>query len=240
MRRTPSRTVCIIQHVAAEPPGLIGEVLRAGGWELRTIRTYRREAVPDRLESDRGLVIMGGPMGVYDTDQCPFLVTEQRLIADALALRRPVLGICLGSQLLAAALGAAVVSNQRREIGWHPVHFTRAAAKDELWRNQADDLVAFHWHGDRFNLPKGAVPLAWSALTECQAFRWGETAYGILFHLEMKPRAIARMTREFQAEMFVTGQRPGDILEDAPNHLPHLERVGREVFRRWAGMLESE
>lgn len=237
MRQPASRTVCVIQHVASEPPGLIADVLRDGGWELRIIRTYRRDAVPECLDSDRGLVIMGGPMGVYDSDRHPFLETEQKLIADALSLRRPVLGICLGSQLLAAALGGSVASNVRREIGWHPVHFTRAAAKDTLWRNQADELVAFHWHGDRFNLPKGAVSLAWSALTDCQAFRWGEKAYGILFHLEMKPRAIARLTREFQAEMFVTGQRPGDILEEAPNHLPHMELVGREVFRRWAGML---
>ncbi|MCK6499928.1 MAG: type 1 glutamine amidotransferase, partial [Nitrospira sp.] len=110
MSRSISRTVCVIQHVASEPPGLLADVLREGGWELRMIRTYRRDAVPERLDSDRGLVIMGGPMGVYDTDRHPFLETEQRLISDAVALHRPVLGICLGSQLLAAALGGSVVS----------------------------------------------------------------------------------------------------------------------------------
>jgi GMP synthase (glutamine-hydrolysing) len=202
------------------------------------VRTYRRETVPDRIGSDRGLVVMGGPMSVYDSEQHPFLETELKLIADALARNRPVLGVCLGSQLLAATLGAAVVPNLRREIGWHPVHFTRAAAQDALWKDHADDLTAFHWHGDRFDVPAGAVSLAWSALTDCQAFRWGDSAYGILFHPEVREKQVARMTREFQAELLSTGQRPGDILDAAASHLPTLERVGNEVFRRWTRLLE--
>ena len=129
--------------------------------------------------------------------------------------------------------------NLRREIGWHPVHFTRAAAEDALWRDHTDDLTAFHWHGDRFDLPAGAVSLAWSALTDCQAFRWGRSAYGVLFHLEVGEKEVARMTWEFQAELLSTGQCPADILHPAARHLPVLERAGIEVFRRWAPLLEA-
>lgn len=236
----PRGTVLVIQHVACESPGLVKEVLEQEGWELNHIRIHRHDPVPANLGSGRGLVILGGPMGVHDGDRYPFLNAEQRLIEAALRLDRPVLGICLGSQLLAATLGASVVSGPRREIGWHTVHFTRAAAGDPVWREVADDLVAFHWHGDRYHPPSGAESLAWSGQTECQAFRWSRSAYGILFHLEVDQRGVDRITSAFQAELLSTGQRPSDITSEAGSHLPQLERVGRHVFRRWAELLAEK
>lgn len=233
-------SVLIIQHVAAEPPGLVQEVLEEAGWEVNLVKIYRDEPVPRTLGRHAGLVVMGGPMGVYETDRYPFLEAEQRLMRTTLERERPVLGICLGSQLLASALGSSVVPNVRREIGWHPVHFTQFAANDILWRGVADDLVAFHWHGDRFDSPANAESLAWSKLTDCQAFRWGRSAYGILFHLEVNQRAVDRMTSAFQAELLSTGQRPADIRSAAVDHLPELHRVGREVFERWTRLMGNE
>lgn len=231
-------SVLVIQHAASESPGLLKEVLQEQGWDLSLVKTYRHVSVPRDLGHHRGLVVLGGPMGVYDTDRYPFLDEEQRLIQSALEDDRPVLGICLGSQLLAAALGAAVVPNIRREIGWHTVHFTQSAANDVLWQGVADDLTAFHWHGDRFDLPTKADSLAWSNLTECQAFRWGRYAYGIQFHLEVNQRSVDRITTAFQAELLSTNQRPADIRAAAAEHLPELERVGRSVFERWVDFLQ--
>lgn len=232
--------VLVIQHIACESPGLVKSVLTREGWELNHLRLHRHDRLPPRLGSARGLVILGGPMGVYDGDQYSFLENERRLIEEALELGRPVLGVCLGSQLLAATLGATVTTSPRREIGWHTVHFTRAATVDPVWQGATDDLMAFHWHGDRFELPQGAQSLGWSSLTECQAFRWGRSAYGILFHLEVDQRAVERMTAAFQAELLSTGQRPSDILSEAGSHLPGLEKVGSHVFERWAKLLAQE
>lgn len=237
MKRRNHRSVCVIQHAAAEPPGLVGDILRREGWEVRLIRTYRRESVPERLREERGLVVLGGPMSVYDKTRFPTLAAERQLIGDALARHCPVLGLGLGSQLLAATLGATVVPAVHKELGWHPVHFTRSASKDPLWRGLTEDLTAFHWHGDRFDCPRGAVSLARSELTECQAFRWEQSAYGILFHLEADQRAVIRITRAFQAETIETGQRPEDIVEGVSVHLPTLARVGTEVFHRWVRLL---
>ena len=233
------RSVCILQNSAVEPPGLIDEVLRREGWQPRLIRCYRRDAVPPDMGVDRGLVIMGGPMGVGEEQKHPCLAAELALIADALARRIPVLGICLGSQLIAAAAGAAVVAGPRREIGWHPVPLTRAAHRDPLFAGLPATLTTFHWHGDHFHLPKGAVSLARSAMTECQAFRYGSLTYGLLFHLEVSAKCIVRMTEAFQAELFSTGQRSDEIVESIPRFFPTAQEIGRTVFGRWVRLLEK-
>jgi GMP synthase (glutamine-hydrolysing) len=120
-------------------------------------------------------------MGVYDAPRYPFLSAEMRLIEDALRRDKAVLGVCLGSQLLAAALGAQVVKGRQKEIGWHPVNLSPDAVSDPVWYQVAPSFMALHWHGDVFNLPAGAISLASSALTEYQAFRYGRSTYGFLF-----------------------------------------------------------
>ena len=121
------KTVCAIQHVACETPGLIGEVLEAQGITVQCIRPFQKQPVPRSLDRHDGLVVMGGPMGVYEQGQYPFLKDEIRLIQQAIRADKPVLGVCLGSQLLAAALGTPVTRGSRKEIGWFPVTLTPAA-----------------------------------------------------------------------------------------------------------------
>lgn len=232
-----NRTVCVIQQVAPETPGAIASALKAAGWRLHWVRPFRGEPIPRRLGRHAGLVVMGGPMGVYDTDRYPFLRSELRLIEDALAHERPVLGVCLGSQLLATALGAPVFRGPRAEIGWHEVYLTRAAGEDPLWQSLPAQFTAFHWHGDAFDLPRGARLLAWSRLTDCQAFRYDAHAYGLLFHLEVNPAMVRRMARHFRDELLATGQSVADVLDPAEEHLETLAPIGRAVFQRWAGLL---
>ena len=191
----------VLQHVACETPGLIGVELERGGVSLDFVRTFAGDPVPRDLGDAAGLLVMGGPMGVYETDRHPHLRDEIGLIERALAARIPVLGVCLGSQLLAAALGARVAPGPRKEIGWFPVTLTDEAADDPLWRGVAREFVGYHWHGDRFDLPDGAVPLASSALTPLQAYRHGPNAYGILFHMEVTVEIVAAMVETFAAEV---------------------------------------
>jgi len=195
--------------------------------------------VPRTMEDALGLVVMGGPMGVYEEARYPFLKDEKRLIERALREGKPVLGVCLGSQLLAAALGSRVARGDRKEIGWHPVDLTREAGNDPLWQGVASPMVAYHWHGDVFDLPSGAVSLASTQLTECQAFRYGGSAYGFLFHMEVTQEIIRDMVETFSDELRDEGLDGRGILAEAPTHLPTLHRVGTGVFHRWVSLLDG-
>lgn len=233
-------SVLVIQHTAGEGPGLLEEVLPAAGLGLHRVRVFRGDAVPPRLGEHAGLVVLGGPMGVYEPDRYPFLRRELRLVADALERHRPVLGICLGSQLLAAALGTPVTRGQVAELGWEEVTLSREAATDGLWAGVPESFTAFHWHRDYFELPRGAVRLAWSRAADCQAFRHQGTAYGVLFHLEVTERIVRGLIRSSARERGAAGLNAAAILDGLPAHLPALHRIGRQVFARWARLVRGE
>jgi GMP synthase (glutamine-hydrolysing) len=236
-RRGP--TVLAIQHVCCETPGKIGEALRAQGVSTKIVRIFEGNQVPDEMGETAGLIVMGGPMGVYEQDRYPFLRQEARLIEQALKDEKPVLGICLGSQLLASALGARVKPGKQKEIGWHPVRLTRSAEADRLWNGITSPFIAYHWHGDIFDLPRGAVSLASSVLTQCQAFRYSKNAYGFLFHMEVTERIMKDMVRTFADELRSEGLDRAEMLRGANERLQGLHRIGATVFQRWVGALRA-
>lgn len=230
--------VLVLQHVRPEPPGTILEALDARGTSHETVRVFRDEPVPETLDAD-GLVVMGGPMGVGDVDDRPHLQDEIVLLEQALREERPVLGICLGSQLVAHVLGAEVRSAPDKEIGWSDVTLTEAATEDPLFRDVDAPFPAFHWHGDVFTLPDGAVRLARTAQTEHQAFRYGAATYGLLFHLEVTPKTVAWMTKAFQDELAAEGIDGAAIRREAMRHEAALRGVAETVFGRWSGLVAS-
>jgi len=229
--------VLILQHVRPEPPGTIADALAAHDLSYDTVQVYRDDPVPETLDAD-GLVVMGGPMGVGDIDEHPHLQTELGLVEQALDTDRPVLGVCLGSQLLAHVLGADVYPGDGKEIGWGKVTLTDAAADDPLWQDVETLFTAFHWHGDVFDMPDGAVRLASSAQTENQAFRYGDNVYGLLFHLEVTPKTVAGMTTAFQDELAEEGLDGAAIRRAALSHEDAVRDRAATVFGRWAELCE--
>ena len=193
--------------------------------------------MPAEVGNAAGLIIMGGPMSVYEQARYPHLVDELRLIEHALRDGIPILGVCLGSQLLAAALGARVHPGPQKEIGWYPIHLTEAAATDPLWANIDQSFVAYHWHGDVFERPHDAVTLASSDLTSCQGYRFGHNAYGLLFHLEVSAAMIADMVATFREEVQQAGSDGAQIVGRAATELPRLQRIAALVFHRWTNLL---
>ncbi|MGB2957464.1 MAG: gamma-glutamyl-gamma-aminobutyrate hydrolase family protein [Bacteroidota bacterium] len=231
------RNVVAVQHIGCETPGKFEDALQATGIGIRHVRVFDNDAVPAEMGDAAGLLVMGGPMSVYQKDRYPFLAEEIRLIQDAIRQEKPLLGVCLGSQLLAAALGARVMKGKQKEIGWHTVNLTDEATGDPLWEGVQNSFTAFHWHGDIFDLPEGAVPLAASALTECQAFRYGQNAYGILCHMEVTREIISCMIDAFGEELREENIKGEALLRQAETHLPPLHRVGGTLFRHWVELI---
>src|SRR5215831_7719616 len=199
--------VYVFQHVAYEGLGSLEESFRAAGVELRVFPAYREDlsrlslAAPDCS----GLVVMGGSMSANDGERLPFIREELRLIDEALRAELPLLGVCLGSQLLAKALGARVYRGEQKEIGWYPLWTRPEAQGDPLLGGYPARLEMFQWHGETFELPRGAALLASSQLYLHQAFRYGKSAYGLQFHTEMTAEMISDWHRGGQNEIEAAG-----------------------------------
>jgi GMP synthase (glutamine-hydrolysing) len=173
-----------LQHVPFEGLGSIEGWAKSRGHQVRATRLYREERLPAIRELD-WLVVMGGPMSVYEEQRYPWLVKEKRLIEEAIQAGKAVIGICLGAQLIAHVLGARVYAGRHKEIGWFPVFMSEEARKTKIFRDFPPEMEVFHWHGDTFDLPPGCVRVAGSSACPNQAFVFEERVVGLQFHLEM-------------------------------------------------------
>jgi GMP synthase-like glutamine amidotransferase len=181
-----------IEHVSFEGLGSIEGWIQQNGHTLTTTRPYLQEPFPSNENIDL-LIIMGGPMNIYEEDKFPWLREEKRFLAREIDKGGRVLGICLGAQLLADVLGARVYANKDKEIGWFPVETTAAAATSTVFNAFPASIEVFHWHGDTFDIPKGAIHIARSAACENQAFIYDERIIGLQFHLETTPVSAQRL-----------------------------------------------
>ena len=231
------KPVLVLQHARSESLGLIGDSLRSASKTFQYVRTFEGQPVPVDPNGYSALVVMGGPMGVYETTRYPFLIEETHLIEGFMKMRLPVLGICLGSQLLAACLGADVRKGRRKEIGWYPVELSAEGQRDPLWQTLPSRFVAYHWHGDIFDLPQAASLLAWSEITPVQAYRYGERVYGLLFHLEVGDDQIRQMLAEFADEIQQENIGAEKVMDQAKQHLGALQKIGTTVFDGWVKLI---
>jgi GMP synthase-like glutamine amidotransferase len=176
--------VRVLQHVTFESPGSIEPWARRAGHDLAITRLFAADPLPP-LERVDLLIVMGGPMSVHDGARHPWLLEEKRFVGTAIEAGKPVLGVCLGAQIVADVLGAPVTRNPVDEIGWYPVSRVPEGGEGPVARAMPDGEPVFHWHGERFEIPAGAVRLARSEACENQAFQCGERVLGLQFHLEV-------------------------------------------------------
>ncbi|MFM9327668.1 type 1 glutamine amidotransferase [Paenibacillus mesotrionivorans] len=204
----------VLQHIELEHPGSIRDWARERGHPLAYTRFYLKESLPG-TESFDLLLIMGGPMNIYEEERYPWLAAEKKLIRAAVEAGKGVLGICLGSQLIADALGGKVTANPLPEIGWFPVIWNEAAGADPLFAGFPRESVVFHWHYDTFSvLPPGAKLLAASAGCRQQAYVVGDRVVGLQFHLENTAELLRGYVEECGGELVRSDyvQTPEELL----------------------------
>lgn len=229
--------ITIFQHVDFEGPAGLATLLPDLGHQSNLVRLYRGEAVPPPT-SIQALIVLGGPMAVHDTAAFPWLEAELACIRELALARKPVLGICLGAQLLASALGSSVYPNGQKEIGWFPLAPSSNPASGNLGEKlhqalaKLPGLTVFHWHGDTFDLPEGSEHLAASPGCPNQAFLWGDHALGFQFHLEVDQDAARLMVRHGAHEL-TNGpwiQQADSLIEGAKLYEQQTRLVLKEVL----------
>jgi GMP synthase (glutamine-hydrolysing) len=229
------RKLLVFQHVASEPLGHLDPLLRESGFRIRYVNFGREpHAEPDIRRYD-GLVVLGGPMNVDQADRHPHLLTEMRVIREAVLADKPLLGICLGGQLLAAAMGGQVHPNPVPEIGWYQLHTRPQAREDRLFRHFDHGAQhIFQWHAYTFAPPPGAVPLAWTRSCRNQAYRLGDRAWGLQFHLEADEALISRWLEQpagrSEVERHWGARRIERIRSATHRHLPAARPLADRVF----------
>ena len=211
---TPDCSWAILQHVAWEGPGLFASIARARGLAVETHRLDLTPTLPNP-EDVSGLIVMGGPMGAYETEKYPLLAQECALISEMVRRDRPVLGVCLGAQLLAKSLGARVFPGPASEIGFGSVRLVPAACADPVFAPFGTDIPVFHWHGDTFELPIGATLLASSPMYAHQAFRFGKRVYALQFHIEVDLETWSAWEPHLPSTVRISAAELRERVEDA-------------------------
>ena len=217
--------VLILKHVDIEGPGTIEDCLTKEEIPYRILNLESNPLFPDQDDLTH-IILLGGPMNVYEEDRYPFLRKEDLFIKEAIQRGKKVLGICLGAQLIAKALGAKVYKAIVREVGWYNIQVTQEGPRDPLFSDLPGTFPAFQWHEDTFDLPKSAKLMATSYPVSNQAFRYGEGTYGLQFHLEVTEKMIRNWIDEYEA-----GKT--DIPVEKERYLAACQERGKRFFSRF-------
>lgn len=232
--------VLVLQHAEVQHLGLLRRIMEAKGVASNLVKLYANEPIPDATGYD-GLIILGGPMNAYEEQTYPYLAREDRVIKAVVANGVPFLGIGLGGQLLAKALGARVYRNEVREIGFYSLSLTEEGARDRLFKSLGRVFTMFEWHGDTFDIPEGAVRIARSSTCENQAFRYGQNAYALLAHLQMTPAMVALWCEEYYDELktlHLTSRIPS-LVQEAYRRADRLEAQAKAIFTNFLALIEE-
>ena len=235
--------VLVLRHVPHEHLGTLAETLISNNITYDYVNFYENDSTNITIKDLCGLIILGGPMNVYETDRYLYLDKEDRLIKHAIERDVPILGICLGAQLIAKALGSRVIKNKKKEIGWYSMGITKEGNKDKLFKHFHAEEIVFQWHGDTFEIPEGGVHLAESSMCTNQAFRYRDNVYGLQFHIEVTPQMILEWLNvpENQNEIVSLKEKinPEVIKVETPKFIGRLNLLAGNVFQEFCGLIRK-
>jgi len=222
------------QHVSFEGPAGIRLWAEQSGHEMVGTRLFKEEPLPD-IETTEALIIMGGPMSVHDENRYLWLQREKAFIRECIVQEKKVLGICLGAQLIADVLRAKVIPMMQKEIGWFPLRWTDEAINNPIFNEMTRQQTVLHWHGDRFDIPKGARHLASSEACDTQAFLYQDHVLGLQFHLEMTRQGLSDLIANSKRELESSGsswvQKPEKMLNKG--HFQENQSILNKLLNRF-------
>jgi len=237
------KPILVIQHVPHERLGTFEESFTRAGCSILPLNSYNSKATWPALSAVQGIVVMGGPQSVYEQTKYPFLTKELALLREALTANLPILGVCFGAQLLAAALGAKVTRNPQKEIGWYPLMREPGTDTDLLCELFGQTETVFQWHGDTFALPNGATRLFSSPLCQEQGFRYRDHVYGLQFHLEVTEAMIRAWMQTPANKAELSSLRgmidPLAIRRQSPQHITRLHELSRHVATTFCQLVNA-
>ncbi len=228
-----SERIVIVQHAPKEGPGLVETFFGNHGWELEIVNLSNGGTLPHDFDTIAAVIMLGGPMNVYEEEKYPFLKEEDTYISRLVVEEIPFLGICLGGQLLAKACGARVRASREKEIGWYDVKVSKEGSKDLLFKNVEGKIPVFQWHEDAFEVPDRGVLLAKGNRCRNQAFRIGENAYGLQFHPEMTETLIVSWLEDLDE------RDRGRIMGETARRLEEFTRQGTTILGNFEQIVES-
>jgi len=234
------KSILVIQHVEYEGLGIIEEILQKRGFEFELIISTKNN-IPKSARNYSAIIIMGGPMGVYEQSLYPFISDEIRLIKNCFDENIPVLGVCLGAQLVASAAGAKVYKGNQKEIGWYNLKLTEEGKSDFLFRGLPEEFPVFQWHGDTFDIPDNCTNLASSDLFPNQIIKVGENVYGLQFHLEVTEEMIKNwiMINDEELKSVKSYINIEDLSKHTRTYIDRLNQYGQIVFNRFFDQIQS-
>lgn len=233
------KPVLIIQNDALEGAGQLGSLLHTRGYQQAVMLGWEADYGLLKPSDFSGLVVLGGAQGVYEAQAYPYLLDEIKLIQSFIGMALPCIGLCLGAQLIAAALGGEVKQNATRELGWHGITLSEAARSDAVMSAHPQTAPAFHFHGDFFQLPPECTGLASSALTGCQLFRYRKNVYGFQYHAEIDPQLLEVMCQSNADYMKANGADADAVIEQSQPLLEAYMQRCAVVLNAWIDLMED-
>lgn len=224
-----------IQHVPFETPAWLLKWTEENKHIIHVSHLYKQDDLPDPQNIDI-LIIMGGPMGIYDEKSYPWLKKEKKFIHQCIKADKLILGICLGAQLIADVLGAKIIRNQEKEIGWFPIQKSDKIKTHFVFKNWNQEFIAFHWHGDTFAIPEGALPIGYSKACKNQGFIFQDKVIGLQFHLESTEKSIHALIENCRDELSEQGnfiQKEDVILELSEVNVQNSNHMMSNLLENW-------